>query len=77
MSTQDIQAPIDELCDVAVSPTMISNVTHKLMPVIQEWHSYPLASEYAIQYYRCHPLESKANGCCMNKAAYMVILALI
>lgn len=37
MTTRDIQAQLQDLYGMDVSPTLISNVTDKLLPVIQEW----------------------------------------
>ena len=47
MSTRDIQSHLNHLYGVEVSPTLISNITDKLLPLIKEWQSRPLQSVYA------------------------------
>lgn len=42
VSVRDIQAHLNQLYGVDVSPTLISNVTNKIMPLIREWQSRPL-----------------------------------
>ncbi|MBO8172462.1 MAG: IS256 family transposase [Bacillaceae bacterium] len=73
MSTRDIQDHLAELYDIDVSPTMISNVTQKLLPVIQEWQNRPLSNVYAILYLDAIHYKVKQEGAIVNKAAYMVI----
>ena len=42
VSVRDIQDHLNRLYGVNVSPTLISNVTNRIMPVIKEWQSRPL-----------------------------------
>lgn len=37
-STRDIQDHLQGLYGIEVSPTLVSNVTNKIMPSIKEWH---------------------------------------
>lgn len=48
VSVRDIQAHLNQLYGVDVSPTLISNVTNRIMPVIKEWQSRPLQRAYAV-----------------------------
>ena len=48
VTTRDIQDHLNQLYGVEVSPTLISNVTNKIMPLIKEWQSRPLQKMYAI-----------------------------
>jgi putative transposase len=48
MSTRDIQSHLHQLYGLEISPTLISNVTDKLLPVIKEWQNRPLQSAYAV-----------------------------
>jgi transposase-like protein len=45
MTVRDIQDHLGQLYGVEVSPTMISNVTNRLMPLIKEWQGRPLQSD--------------------------------
>ncbi|GAC43093.1 transposase and inactivated derivative [Paenibacillus popilliae ATCC 14706] len=48
VSTRDIQDHLANLYGIDVSPTMISNGTNKLIPLIKEWQSRPLQGVYAV-----------------------------
>ncbi|MFC0216756.1 IS256 family transposase [Paenibacillus chartarius] len=73
VSTRDIQDHLEQLYGVEVSPTMISNVTNKLVPLIKEWQSRPLQSVYAVVFLDAIHFKVKQDGHIVNKAAYMVI----
>ncbi len=48
VSTREIQDHLQQLYGIEVSPTLISNVTHKIMPLVKEWQNRPLQSVYAV-----------------------------
>ena len=48
MSYSDITSHLKELYGIETSPATISKVTDKLLPIIDEWRSQPLASVYTI-----------------------------
>ncbi|GAB1529607.1 hypothetical protein YSY22_10290 [Brevibacillus formosus] len=48
VSTRDIQDHLQQLYGIEVSPTLISNVTNKIVPLIKEWQNRPLQSIYAV-----------------------------
>lgn len=73
VSTRDIQDHLEQLYGVEVSPTMISNVTNKLVPLIKEWQNRPLQSVYAVVFLDAIHFKVKQDGHIVNKAAYMVI----
>lgn len=58
---------------IEVSPTLISNVTNKIVPLIKEWQNRPLQGVYAIVYLDAIHFKVKQDGAIVNKAAYMVI----
>ncbi len=58
---------------IEVSPTLISNVTNKIVPLIKEWKSRPLQGVYAVVYLDAIHFKVKQDGAIINKAAYMVI----
>jgi putative transposase len=73
VSTRDIQDHLHQLYGIEVSPTLISNVTAKIMPLIKEWQNRPLQSVYAVVYLDAIHFKVKQDGAIVNKAAYMVI----
>jgi putative transposase len=73
ISTRDIQDHLEQLYGIDVSPTMISNVTNKIVPLIKEWQSRPLQGVYAVVFLDAIHFKVKQDGHIVNKAAYMVI----
>ena len=73
ISTRDIQDHMQHLYGINVSPTMISNVTNKIVPFIKEWQSRPLQGVYAVMFLDAIHFKVKQDGAIVNKAAYMVI----
>lgn len=61
MTVRDIQDHLTQMYGDEVSPTLIPNVTNKLMPMIKEWQNRPLERIYA----RCisgrYPLQGAAG----------------
>jgi putative transposase len=73
VSTRDIQAHLHQLYGLDVSPTLISNITDKLLPMIKEWQSRPLQTVYAVVFLDAIHYKVKQDGQVVNKAAYMVV----
>jgi transposase-like protein len=73
MSTRDIQDHLHNLYGIEVSPTLVSNVTAKLLPLIKEWQNRPLQSVYSVVFMDAIHFKVKQDGQITNKAAYMVI----
>lgn len=73
VSTRDIQDHLSNLYGIEVSPTMISNVTNKLIPLIKEWQNRPLQGVYAVVFMDAIHFKVKQDGAIVSKAAYMVI----
>ncbi|WP_170917516.1 IS256 family transposase, partial [Maledivibacter halophilus] len=48
MSTRDIEDHMKDIYGIDVSPTMVSKITDKIIPKIQEWQSRPLERVYPI-----------------------------
>ena len=42
MSVRDIQAQLEEMYGVEVSPTLISNVTDAVLDEVKQWQNRPL-----------------------------------
>ena len=73
VSVRDIQDHLNRLYGVDVSPTLISNVTGRIMPLIREWQSRPLQKTYAVVFLDAIHYKVKQEGHIVNKAVYMVI----
>ena len=50
MSTSDIQAEIEDLYGITISPSMVSKITDKVLVTAAEWQSRPLDAIYPIVY---------------------------
>lgn len=73
MSTRDIQAQLQELYGVEVSPTLISNVTAAVMDEVFTWQSRPLSAVYPIVYFDAIFVKSRQEGPVKNKAVYLAL----
>jgi putative transposase len=73
VTVRDIQDHLNRMYGVEVSPTLISNVTNKLMPIIKEWQNRPLEKIYAAVFLDAIHYKVRQEGAIVNKAAYMVI----
>ncbi|MEK8130439.1 IS256 family transposase [Paenibacillus filicis] len=73
VSTRDIQDHLQNLYGIEVSPTLISNITNKIVPLIKEWQSRPLQPVYAVVFLDAIHFKVKQDGAIVNKATYMVI----
>jgi len=73
MSTREIQAQLEEIYDIEVSPTLISNVTHAVLDEVKAWQSRPLSSVYPILYFDAIFVKSRQDGPVKNKAVYLAL----
>lgn len=73
VSVRDIQAHLNQLYGIEVSPTLISNVTNRIMPLIRDWQSRPLQRAYAVLFLDAIHYKVKQEGHIVNKAVYVVI----
>ena len=72
VTVRDIQAHLNQLYGIEVSPTLISNVTSRIMPLIREWQARPQRA-YAVVFLDAIHYKVKQEGHIVNKAVYMVI----
>src|SRR5258708_37788442 len=71
MSSRDIQAQLQELEGVEVSPTLIYNVTEGVMDEVRQWQTRPLEPVYPIVYVDCLGVNVRENQRVINKALYL------
>ena len=73
MTTRDIQAQLQELYGVEVSPTLISNVTDAVMDEVRQWQSRPLEPLYPIIYFDCLVVKVREHQRVVNKSVYLAL----
>ncbi|ACB84473.1 IS256 family transposase [Natranaerobius thermophilus] len=73
MTVRDIQTHLQELYGVDASPTLISGITDKIVPLIKEWQNRPLSRIYAHVVMDAVHYKVRQDGRIVNKAAYMAI----
>lgn len=73
MTTRDIQAQVQELYGVEVSPTFVSNVTEAVMEEVHQWQNRPLDALYPIVYVDCLVVKVRENQRVVNKALYLAL----
>src|SRR5215471_7842369 len=73
LSTREIQAHLEELYDVEVSPTLISNITDAVLDEVRTWQARPLASVYPILYFDALFVKSRQDGPVQTKAVYVAL----
>ena len=73
LSTREIQAQLEELYGVEVSPALISNVTDAVYEEVRAWQSRPLAAVYPILYFDALYVKSREDGPVKNKAVYLAL----
>lgn len=73
MSVRDIQAQLEVMYGVEVSPTLISNVTNAVMDEVKQWQNRPLDAVYPILFMDCLVVKVRDNGMVINKALYFAL----
>ena len=73
MTVRDIQDHLMNLYRIDVSPTMISNITDKIIPIINEWQRRPLDPIYIHVVMDAIHYKVRQDGKVINKAVYIVI----
>jgi putative transposase len=73
MSCRQIQAHLQEIYGVEVSPDLISTVTDGVIDEVRTWQSRPLDPLYPILYLDALQVKIKSEGRVANKAIYLAI----
>ena len=73
MSTREIQGHLEEIYNVEVSPTLISNVTEAVLEEVKAWQSRPLEELYPIVYLDALRVKIRDSGHIQNQAIYVVL----
>jgi len=73
MTTRDIQAHLEEIYGVEVSPTLVSQVTQAVTEEVALWQNRPLDEAYPIVYLDAVRVKVRHDGRVINKAVYLAI----
>jgi putative transposase len=73
MSTRQISDQIEEIYGFEVSEGMVSDITNKLLPEIEQWQNRPLASVYPIVYIDVVHFSVRDNNVIKKLAAYIIL----
>lgn len=73
MTTRDIASQVNEIYGMDISPTLVSNITDKVIPMIREWQSRPLETVYPIVFMDAIHFKVRKDNTVVSKAAYAAI----
>lgn len=73
MTTRDIEEILSEMYGFEVSASLISKITDRLLPEIEEWRSRPLKEKYFLIWIDCIFYKAREDGQVRNKAVYVAI----
>ena len=73
MSTRDINKHIQEIYGVDVSAEMVSKITDKIIPLIEEWQNRPLEEVYYFTFLDAIHFHVKEDKAIVKKSAYIVL----
>lgn len=73
MTTRDINGHMADLYGIDVSPTMVSSITDKVLPLVQQWQNRPLTSLYTIVYLDGVHFKVREGGKIVSKCAYIIL----
>ena len=73
MSTRDINKHIQEIYGVDVSAEMVSKITDKIIPLVEEWQNRPLEDIYYFTFLDAIHFNVKEDKSIVKKAAYVIL----
>ena len=73
MSTRQISDTIEDIYGFEVSEGMVSDITDKLLPKIEEWQNRPLSAVYPIVFIDAVHFSVRDDGVIRKLAAYVVL----
>jgi putative transposase len=73
MTTRDIQDLLGDMYGTEISPSLISRITDRVLPRLEEWQSRPLQERYVIVWFDCIFYKVRHDGKVENKAIYVLI----
>jgi len=73
MTVRDIQSHLEEICGASISAQTISNITDRILPMIEEWRNRPLKEVYSISYIDGQRYKVRSDGKVKDKTVYGVM----
>ena len=73
MTTRQISETIEDIYGFDVSEGLVSDVTDKLLPQIEDWQDRPLDEIYPVVYIDAIHYSVRDNGVIVKKAAYVML----
>jgi putative transposase len=73
MSQRDIEDSIREIYGAEVSQTLVSKITDKILPEVNEWQNRPLEAIYPIVYFDGIVFKSRKDNQIINKCVYSIV----
>jgi putative transposase len=73
LSVRDITEHIEEVYGFTLSPTTLSRITDKVIPLIQQWQQRPLEAQYCIVWMDAMFYKVREEGRVISKALYNII----
>jgi len=73
MTTREIQAHLEGIYSVEISPALISNITDVVLDEVKAWQSRPLDTIYPILYLDALQVKIRDEGTVRNKAIYLAL----
>ena len=73
MTTRQISDTIEEIYGFEVSDGMVSDITDRLLPQIEDWQNRPLDAVYPIVFIDAVHFSARDNGQIRKLAAYVIL----
>jgi transposase-like protein len=73
MTTRDIERSIEDMYGIDLSPTQVSEITNKVLPLVEEWQARPLNSMYPVLFLDAIHYKVRDGGKIITKAAYIIL----
>jgi putative transposase len=73
LSTRDIEEHLRDIYGVDASATLISRITDRIVPELNEWQSRPLSEVYPVVFFDGINFKVKKDGKVINKCVYSVL----
>ncbi|MFZ1604752.1 MAG: IS256 family transposase [Enterococcus aquimarinus] len=73
MSTRDISTHIKDIYGFGISETMVSKITNKILPTIEEWQNRPLEKVYPMVFLDAIHYHVRENNIVVKKAVYIAL----
>ncbi len=73
LSVREIQAHLEEMYGVEVSPDLISRVTDAVLEDVRNWQSRPLDAVYPVVFFDALRVKIRDEGLVRNKAVYIAL----